>query len=146
MRILATMTLLSFACSWGRATAVPVDPATTDGVAAQLLLGDPYGGFSRYVLCEDGTIYVKAANTRPSEPWGVFGGVGVPVPVSEIKDWTLYTVITNTGQTWLWVDLGEAGGPRWYEWGTHPKLPPAPCDAAIGNDTSSFGKLKSVFR
>jgi len=113
--------------------AVPVDPDAPDGVAAALRI-EPSG---TYILCVSGEIW-RMNPVAGMGPWESVSDT-LPIPVSEIQDWTHRAVIKAVdGTTWLWVLISEDS------WGW--EAVDSPCSPPIPNQTQSLGSLKQMFR
>jgi hypothetical protein len=108
---------------------VPVDPNAPDEIAAILAIGIA----PPHVLRTNGEVY-QYDYDGPS--WYRVPHLDVPVPVSEIADWQLGTVITHSGD-WWYKDMGAGG--TW-------ELVPRPEWSPIQSSPQSLGSVKDQFR
>jgi len=120
-----TLCLLLLATS---AWAVPVDPVAPDGVAAFQVL--QYQDV--YILRTNGELW--AAQPISAGQWMYQEDYNLPVPVSEISDWTVSLILTTDGKFWT-----EA----YPDWHGPVDLPDW---AAVPNATESIENLKSMYR
>ncbi len=107
--------------------AVPVDPDSPDGIAANLGLT---------VLCTDGTVWLS--QTSPFTVWvehSIPGYLPLPVTVAEMRDWLDSVIVTISGDIYLFEN------DQWR------LLPEIPCSSGVPAETdTSFGDLKSMYR
>lgn len=125
----ALLAAVLLAGSMGPAMAAPVNLSAPDGIAARQIEVN-----SMIALCTDGKVY--SINTY-NRVW-TFLGDDLPVPITEIADWTLNFIETHDGALWM----GNLH-PTDSEW---QLVPPLPCSGVVPDSDPGFGKLKSMFR
>lgn len=116
------------------ASAVPVDPNAPDGIAARFVGGDVV-----YVLCTSGEVHWHSLAPNPS--WRLLDPYPAesPVPLSEIADWGVRSLVTFSGN--IWVAYQYSGNPpQWY------LLEPVDCQGPVNSESESMGDVKSMFR
>jgi hypothetical protein len=121
------------------ALAVPVDPVAVNGIAAQNV--ENLGGVpTRGILCTNGSIYT----CEPTGAWTLRPSP-IPVPIDDIADWTQSSIVTHSGEVWIWYIIMGEGGWQWHRWGSIPALPAPPC-GSVASEKSTHGEVKARFR
>ena len=112
------------------AGAVPVDPTSPDGIAAQKGL---------IVLCVSGEVWQF---DQGQQLWRRYPltGVDPSMPIAEIADWDFWSLQTHDGTFWYLHTTGSDPQAEWLV------LPPFPCQGPIGSESSSLGGVKNMFR
>ena len=126
---------------------VPVDPDNPNGFAASYVWSES-GGLHMIVLCTSGNIVRLqrgGMNTEyvwqlPDSHWPQ----DVPVPVSDILDWTPLSLTTHSGQLFMFskdVDF------QWHLVGADNHFPLLPCvPGPVESGEETWGGVKSQFR
>jgi len=100
--------------SWASVTqAVPVNPNSPDGIAAlHYRIFDPsVDPWGYYILTTSGDVWVVTMAADGTVVCSSFEA-GIPVPLSEIKDWSFDGLITYDNQFWIYDRYGNwHGGP-----------------------------------
>ena len=129
-----TVTLFVVVLSSAYVSAVPVDPTAPDGIAALYLADGQY-----YLLKTNGDMWIfkVVSGVVTCISGNTEEGPGLPVPLSQIRDWTWMRVITWDNRLWYW-----AGSPvaSWHS-GIIPCL-----DSPVPTGNSTFGAIKEKFR
>ncbi len=96
----------------GSALAVSVAPNAAAGVAAVWTVssGDGSPGPMPIILCTDGQAYDLADGGNSNSYWRPVS-LTLPVPVSDVADWTPLAIKTNNGDTYLLAQT-----PHGYGW------------------------------
>ena len=126
MRVLMVLLILATAAS-----AVPVDPNASDGIAARI---------GKTVLCVNGDIW---SFNGPLQEWTIgYGltGSNLPIPVADVADWGGNWFMTHDGTYWFLHGTGSDPQSEWLV-----MLPP-PCQTGVGNEDASMSQMKSMFR
>ena len=139
MRRITVISFVSIVLLASVSLAVPVDPAAVNGFAAQNVenLGDIP---TRGILCTNGSIYT----CEPGGAWTLRPGP-LPVPIGEIADWTQSSIVTFSGEVWIWYIIMGEGGWQWHRWGSIPALPTPPC-GSVASEKTTHGDVKALFR
>jgi len=147
MKFISVIFILLVATS---SVAVPVDANNPNGFAAAYLNDPLNGGGPLLVLCTDGTVWRlhRAGSGAPTEylwlPPETHTPAEVPVPVSEILDWTLWSVTTHGGDLYMFA---SGVGNEWHLVGGDRYFPSLPCSSApVQQEKESLGDLKSRYR
>lgn len=136
----------------GNALAVPVDANAPSGIAAQFATISVDGG-TWSVLCTNGDVativFRYSAGPLEVDAWTVEPGSDLPVPLSEIAEWTpqhlqnglytLDTIITRDGHLWV----NRSG---WWNIDAEPVFPPLPCAGPVLDRGTNLGGIKALFR
>lgn len=121
------------------ALAVPVNPTAPDQVAA--ITGDT--GYSVAVLRTNGEVWVNSGSLTDNA-WRRCDGTAssynmtLPVPVSEVVDWTYFYFLTNAGVLWHFDPNGPIG---WHV----VAFPPPPW-GGVPIQQQSLGGMKRIFK
>jgi hypothetical protein len=125
------------------AEAAPVDPGNPYGIAAIHSVYQSGQEDQHYVLCVDGGIRQIQRSTDPKFRFvSAFNPSSVPVPVSEIADWTWRSFRTHDGDLWVYHGYDN----QWYAMSQPGRFGPAECGDPVGTDRSTLGDVKSQFR
>jgi hypothetical protein len=137
----ATLVLVLLGLLVGASLAVPVDPNAEDGVAA--IWPDNFDGFVRgfvWVLRTNGEVWrydCEGVWRQSGVDPNLSGDLTVPVPVTEIADWTPSFFTTHSGTRWF---MGN-DEPLDY-WTPLPAPPWSP----VQSSPQSLGSVKEMFR
>ena len=144
MRHVLLPTLLLFI--FGSALAVPVDPNALDGVAAITTASiDGQSNTVFLILCTDGKVYDLSGSGPYGYAWSPNNGFNdVPIPVSEILDWTPMGFRTHSGL--IYVSTRNDPQTKWRIVGQDQLIAPIPCQEPVPLTPESIGDIKSMFR
>lgn len=126
--------------------AAPVDSGNPQGIAA-VYSAYPGNYEPNYViLCVDGSVKHLSRTVDPPFTW-VHGSLNnypasVPVPVSDIRDWTPGAIVTHSGEIYFWHIYNK----EWLEVGVPGNYSPLECDPPVGIESSTLGEFKSLYR
>jgi hypothetical protein len=133
------------------AQAAPVDLTQGSGIVSQVNVYLERMGsqvLQLIVLSGDGRMYKLWPGSSTGDyqfAWAPLLGSWpetVPVPVSEIADWTPMSVILHSGVVYCW----SATAREWLKVGDLGEIPPLPGFTPVASESSSLGGLKSQYR
>ncbi|RKX32779.1 MAG: hypothetical protein DRP71_11540 [Verrucomicrobia bacterium] len=126
--------------------AAPVNSNNPQGIAA-VYSAYPSGSEPSYViLCVDGSVNHLSRTVDPPFTWE-HGSLynypaSVPVPVSDIQDWTPGAIVTTSGDIYFWHIYNQ----EWLAMSIPGNFSPLECDPPVGIESSTLGEFKSQFR
>lgn len=135
--------LLAILFSASISLAVPVTPNSPDGIAALFLYSGTY-----VLLCNDGDMWSLTNLGSPSAQWvpNTYT-TPLPVPVSQISEFTLGMLTTISGERWIFVPVDNMSREEWRRVdAAGDAIPPLPCAGGVMESNESLGKLKALFR
>jgi len=115
----------------GGALAAPVDPDSEDGVVSRFVAET-----KMFALDQDGQIWRHNTGGNTWQP----GAIGLPISISEISDWSVSYLTTNSGVTWTCSNALDGGSAA--IWAILSAVPSSPVSA----ESKSLGGLKSQYR
>lgn len=125
------------------AVAAPVDPANPEGIAAEYAVYQSGQEDTHYVLCVDGRIQQIQRYTDPKFRFVPANDpASVPVPVTEIADWSWRSFTTHDGDLWVYHGYDR----EWYALSQPGSFGPVDCGDPVASETSTMGDLKSSYR
>jgi hypothetical protein len=124
-------------------SAGPVDPANPYGIAAIHSSYEDGQEDEHYVLCVDGRIQRIQRYTDPKFRFVSATNPGtVPVPVTDIADWSWRSFMTHDGDLWVYHGYDQ----QWYALSGAGNFNDPDCGDPVEVESSSMGDVKSMYR
>lgn len=123
----------------------PTQASLVDHSSPSIVATDKISGDQGYVLLATGEVLQFNLTSQPPyfppHPGGCPPPAQLPVPVSELRFWTLKSIVTMSGHVWVYVGASPPPGLdacTWYSLGNPPVSP-------IPTDAKSLGSIKGKF-